>query len=303
MTPLHRSRYKAGAGADYSHRFHAGNVGDVWKHCALVAILRRTSRDAPVTYIDTHAGEGAYGLGPTGEWTEGIGRLLAGSAGAEAPAALADYLTLVRSLAPASESPTRYPGSPLFARAVLGNGAQMLLWERNAEAFARLAAHTGNAARTTLACADGLTALADAVRSAAANGHAVVALIDPPWSQKPDWITIPRALAAAVSQAPSACFVLWYPVKSLTRPNAMLAMLRAAGVPCTVAELITTPLGQRRNRLNGSAVLIVRPPAGALEALVAAGLAIGARCATDAGQWSLRVVGGQVQFPLRGNWT
>ncbi|MFZ4739261.1 MAG: 23S rRNA (adenine(2030)-N(6))-methyltransferase RlmJ, partial [Bradymonadia bacterium] len=61
----------------YSHRFHAGNHADVFKHLALVALLEASTRAgaAPVTYLETHAGEGRYTLGPTGEWTEGIGKL------------------------------------------------------------------------------------------------------------------------------------------------------------------------------------------------------------------------------------
>ena len=73
-----QSRYRADAAPDYSHRFHAGNIGDVWKHCALVEVLRRVAATvAPVTYIETHAGEGRYALAPTGEWTGGIGKLYA----------------------------------------------------------------------------------------------------------------------------------------------------------------------------------------------------------------------------------
>ena len=71
------SRYRdADAPPDYGHRFHAGNVGDVWKHTALLAVLDALDTGtAPAHYLDTHAGEGVYPLGPTGEWTEGIGRL------------------------------------------------------------------------------------------------------------------------------------------------------------------------------------------------------------------------------------
>jgi 23S rRNA A2030 N6-methylase RlmJ len=82
--------------------------------------------------------------------------------------------------------------------------------------------------------------------------------------------------------------VLWYPVKSLTRPNAMLARLADAGVPGTIAELVTTPLDQQRNRLNGSGVLLVRPPAGAVETIAAAAPIVGAACATQSGRWSFR---------------
>jgi len=79
-------------------------------------------------------------------------------------------------------------------------------------------------------------------------------------------------------------------VKSLTRPNAMIARLEAAGVRATAAELITTPLAHQRQRLNGSGMILVRPPVGAIESIAASAAAIGPRCATRAGSWSFRIV-------------
>ena len=101
---------------------------------------------------------------------------------------------------------------------------------------------------------------------------------------------MPDALAGAARRAPRACFVLWYPVKSLTRPNAMAARLEKAGVSATLAELITTPLALQRQRLNGSGLVLVRPPAGTAAALAAAAASLGERCATRPGVWSLRLV-------------
>jgi glutathione S-transferase len=102
---------------------------------------------------------------------------------------------------------------------------------------------------------------ADEVAVAEVGGDAVVVLIDPSWSQKADWTAI-RTRSRRGLDSPRTCFVLWYPVKSLTRPNAMIAPA-GAGVP-GVAELITTPFGApepaERDR-----VLVVNPPAGAIE--------------------------------------
>jgi 23S rRNA A2030 N6-methylase RlmJ len=100
---------------------------------------------------------------------------------------------------------------------------------------------------------------------------------------------VPDAVIGAARAAAGACIVLWYPLKSLTRPNAMLARVAAAGVSAIAAELVTTPFGERRARLNGSGVLLVRPPAGALEAISAALPVLGGRCATR-GTWSARIV-------------
>jgi 23S rRNA (adenine2030-N6)-methyltransferase len=151
-----------------------------------------------------------------------------------------------------------------------------------------VSAHT----RTHLTCADGLVGLADAARAAERRAAAVVVLIDPPYTQKGDWIAVPDALAGAAAATDRTCFMLWYPVKSLTRPNAMIARLATAGVAATVVEALTTPLDQQRRRLNGSGVLLVRPPAGTLEALAAAAVAIATICATRPGRWSTRILSG-----------
>lgn len=284
-----RSRYRPDAAPDYSHRFHAGNVGDVWKHCALVEVLRRAAATGRVVYVDTHAGDGVYSLGKTGEWTEGIGRLW-GADPATGDDTVTRYVGLCRSFGTGGDRPGRYPGSPALARAVLGRTAELALWESDPTAFATLARHLGGDARTRPTRGDGLDALPAALAGAEARADAVVALIDPPWAQKADWTLVPDALARAVRRSAAAHVILWYPVKSLTRPNAMQARLRAAGISATVAELITTPLDHQRQRLNGSGVLLVRPPDGALGAIAAAAPLVGSRCATRDGSWSFRMV-------------
>ncbi len=242
-----------------------------------------------VRYVETHAGEGTYALGPTGEWSEGIGRLWSMTHTNADDGAVARYVTLCRELSTATSPPEQYPGSPAFARALLGSEAALGFWERDEMSFNRLAAHARGDARVQLTHGDGLRALRDEVHRGESSSRAVVVLVDPPYTQKTDWILIPDALVQAVATSTRACVLLWYPVKSLTRPNAMLARLQAAGVSGTIVELITTPLDHKRNRLNGSGVLLVHPPAGALETLAAAAPIIGQRCATHAGAWSFRM--------------
>ncbi|MCC6766283.1 MAG: 23S rRNA (adenine(2030)-N(6))-methyltransferase RlmJ [Deltaproteobacteria bacterium] len=281
------SRYRPDDASDYSHRFHAGNVGDVWKHCVLVEVLRRAAAEnRVVAYVESHAGEGGYPLGPTGEWTEGIGRLWRAAGDLAAEDAAGRYLRLSRALA----SPDRYPGSPLLARAALPETATLALWESDAAASARLAAALAlPAPRVAITCGDGLAALPAAVAEAEAHGARVVALVDPPFTRKPDWIAVPDAVIAAAARAPRATLLLWYPLKSLTRPNAMIARFKAAGVAASVAELVTTPLEHQRSRLNGSGLVLVRPPDGALAAIAKAAPLLGARLATRPGVWSLRL--------------
>jgi len=278
------SRYAAvGSPSDYDHRLHAGNVGDVWKHVVLVEVLARAAETGDVAYVDTHAGEGRYALASTGEWSEGIGRLWT----ATSPV-LERYLALCRDVGGDDARPARYPGSPLIARAILGAGARLALWERDEHTAARLASVVSDP-QTRVTRADGLAALDGALDVAARSAATVVALVDPPWSRKSDWHDVPDALVVAAERHPRAWLLLWYPVKSLTRPNAMIERLAAAGVSGVAAELVTTPLEHQRRRLNGSGMLLVNVPDETVGSIAAAAPAIAGPCATFAGVWSLRV--------------
>lgn len=286
------SRYRPDSPSDYSHRFHVGNVGDVWKHCALVELLHRVAAASPrVGYVETHAGEGAYRLGATGEWTEGIGRLWRD---AQPPttgeSALGRYLGVCRRLGRGAERIEEYPGSPAIAQQILGPDARLDLFEQDEAAFARLRARVGEDRRVHAVRDDGWSGLGPALRAAESARGTAVALIDPPYSQKPEWGLAADALVAAAGVTERAHLMLWYPVKSLTRPNAMRARLEAAGVAGALVEVVTMPLDSKRHRLNGSGVLLVRPPGGILPALASAAAELGERCAVRHGTWSTRSV-------------
>src|SRR3954471_21457058 len=71
------SRGKRTLNMDYAHARHAGNAADVHKHVALVALLEALVRDeSPLTYVETHAGDGIYPLASVGEWGAGAQRVL-----------------------------------------------------------------------------------------------------------------------------------------------------------------------------------------------------------------------------------
>ncbi len=284
------SRYTVDGLPDYSHRFHAGNVGDVWKHCALVELLRfLAATPGRPGYLESHAGEGHYPLGPTGEWTEGIGRLWNLMPERDGDEAVGRYVELCRCLGRGGARPAAYPGSPAFAAQLLGPEATLRLWERDPAARARLAGVLGNDPRVRLESGDGLVGLAEAVVDAETRADAVLVLVDPPYGAKADWLDVPDAFAAAALASVGACLALWYPVKSLTRPNAMLDRLAQRGVAGVAIEVLTTPLDQRRNRLNGSGLVLVRAPDGVIRTLAASAAGLGVLCATRPGTWSVRM--------------
>lgn len=267
----------------YSHRFHAGNVGDVWKHVVWGALLAALAEEARSLHIvETHAGEGAYTLGPTGEWTAGIGRVWDFAQGKDVPWALRALL----SLCDQAEGRT-YPGSPAVTAAYLRDGDRAALYEWDAAACARLLENMGDdVAGVTVHGGDGLAALAELTCAAGAQP---VVFIDPPYSAKEDWTEVPTALANAYDAHPAMCGVLWYPIKSYTRPNAMLELLGKRKLPAVAVEIVTTPLKLQRNRLNGSGMLLVNAPSAVISAVLAAAPMLGEACATHGGHWAVRV--------------
>lgn len=265
--------------SDYSHRYHAGNIGDVWKHTALVAVLDALVADRrPVRIVDTHAGEGGYAFQATGEHTEGIGRLR--KAVPTGVPAVDRYVERVHRLT--NGDLRAYPGSPRFFVDARRAGDAVTLCEIAPDACAAL---RRNVRGVEIVEGSGYDTLAQVPVDDRTD---LFVHIDPPFVEKSEWNEAPDAIAAVRARIPTARCMLWYPVKSYTRPNTMLARLRQAGVPAVAIELLVTPLELKRNALAGSGVVLVDPPAGVVPALHAAASAIGPACATHDGRWFTR---------------
>lgn len=287
---------------DYAHARHAGNHGDVLKHVALAAVLGAVARDPePVVYAESHAGDGLFPLGSTGEWGEGISRLwdlpisadVGGSIGAGASRPIQAYRALVGRWSNAgAPRPRAYPGSPLIAQAILDRADrpadELRLFELDAQAAKVLRAALGADERALVAEEDGFAGIARVLAEAA--GRRAVVLIDPPYSDKGEWTEVARAVPAIYRDHPAATVLLWYPIRAMTRPVSLLNALAAAGVHGTTLELVATPLRLKREKLNGSGVALFRPPDAALRALCADLPELGQRLGTR-GEWTVRMFG------------
>ncbi len=111
---------------NYRHAFHAGNFADVLKHAVLARIVTHLKqKETPFRVIDNARGIARYDLAGdeasrTGEWRDGIGRLLGDDADplpADVAAVLAPYLGVVRDLNGGGGALRIYPGSPLVRAA------------------------------------------------------------------------------------------------------------------------------------------------------------------------------------------
>ena len=182
---------------NYRHAFHAGNFADVMKHAVLARILvYLTQKDAPLRFIDTHAGAGRYDLRSaeakrSPEWRDGIARVLKASPPAPIAALLEPYL---RAIGPhdAGGMPASYPGSPAIAQALLRPQDRIALCEAHPEEKEKLVAALGRDARLSIVGTDGYVALNAYCPPKERRG---LVLIDPPFEEPDELKHVEEALA------------------------------------------------------------------------------------------------------------
>jgi 23S rRNA (adenine2030-N6)-methyltransferase len=174
---------------NYRHAYHAGNFADVIKHAVLCRVLTYL-REKPAAFrvIDTHAGAGVYDLtasdaGKTGEWRNGIDRLLSAQFDPSTRDLLVPYLDAVGACNPPKRL-TTYPGSPALARSFLRRQDRLIACELEPRAAAALARNLHGDIRVKTIAIDGWTALSAYVPPKERRG---VVLVDPPFEQ-PDEI-------------------------------------------------------------------------------------------------------------------
>ncbi|HRN84358.1 MAG TPA: 23S rRNA (adenine(2030)-N(6))-methyltransferase RlmJ [Hyphomicrobium sp.] len=263
---------------NYRHAYHAGNFADVLKHAVLALIIAHLKRKPqPFRVIDTHAGTGVYDLGAeeaqkTGEWRDGIGRILADTPPRDVAEILAPYLDVVRAENGArGDSPSelvRYPGSPLLARRLLRPGDKLVVNEAHPEDSARLKTLFTKDPAVKVLALDGWMALKSLLPPPERRG---VVLIDPPFEEAGEFQRLVEALAAAHRRFATGTIVIWYPIKDPRRVRAFHRDAAALSIPkLLVAELcVRAPLSE--GALAGSGLLILNPPftlAAAVETLL-----------------------------------
>jgi 23S rRNA (adenine2030-N6)-methyltransferase len=246
---------------NYRHGFHAGNFADVVKHTVLSRIVCHL-RDKPSAFrvIDTHAGAGLYDLAGeqasrTGEWREGIERLMHADLAPPVRELLTPYLDVVSSFN-SSDGLKVYPGSPMLLRAWLRPQDRLIACELEPGAAAALAENlTG--ARAKALTMDGWTALSAFVPPKERRG---LVLIDPPYEATDEFFRLAPALAEAHRKWASGIYLLWYPIKDRAGPDALAKRLGRLGISKILRAELTISRQPDESRLNGSGLIVVNPP-------------------------------------------
>jgi 23S rRNA (adenine2030-N6)-methyltransferase len=255
---------------NYRHAYHAGNFADVLKHVVLSALIDALkAKPTPFAVVDTHAGSGCYALEgkeaeKTGEWRDGVGRLLFpdvgphASAGGTLPPLLRHWLDGLLALPGNERGLALYPGSPLQAARAMRETDSAQLCELHPEEAARLRELFHRDRRMHVHERNGYEALGALLPPKEKRG---LVLIDPPYeAQEAEYRLIEQALKAALVRWPTGVYAVWYPVKQRSQVQPFLRWLGHCGARRVLrAELLVHP-DDSPLRLNGSGMAIINAP-------------------------------------------
>jgi 23S rRNA (adenine2030-N6)-methyltransferase len=242
---------------NYRHAFHAGNHADVLKHLTLtLALSAMAKKETPLAVLDTHAGVGMYDL--TGEeavrspeWRDGIGRL---QDWAEAPAAFAPYLDLVR-----RAERLHYPGSPWITAQLLRPQDRLMACELHGPTFEALRDTMGSAKNIHLHARDGYEAVKALLPPPEPRG---LCLIDPPFEKEDELSRSVATLKLMQGRWRHGVALWWRPLKDVRALDAADSeILNGAKTSWLRADLAIAP-PQRDGKLAGSSMLVLNPPFG-----------------------------------------
>ena len=247
---------------NYRHAFHAGNFADVVKHIVIVRILTHLREKAtPFRVIDTHAGEGLYDLygeeaGRTGEWRDGIGRLVQAQLPAGAAELVAPYLAAVRACNH-GDGLRHYPGSPVLARHLLRPQDRLTACELEPRAAAALLRHLRGSPPAKVTAIDGWMALNAYVPPRERRG---LVIVDPPFERPDEFTRLADGVTAAYRKWPTGIYLLWHPVKDRDGPDRLIRKLRRIGVEKCLRVEFTVSAPRPDGGLSACGMVIVNPP-------------------------------------------
>ena len=250
---------------NYRHIYHAGNFADCLKHIILTRILvYLQKKEKPFFVLDSHAGIGLYDLSSeeaqkTGEWQNGIGRLI-GDDAAPLPEAIeticGPYLKVLGDLNP-DGAITTYPGSPKLVQLLSRAQDRASFIEKHPDDALTLKANSGRDARLHVREDDGWVALRADLPPKERRG---LVLVDPPFEETNEYTRMIDEFLKGYKRWSTGIYCLWYPIKARREVDQAAEQLKEAGIANSLrAELIIQKLDTAK-RLNGTGLFIINPP-------------------------------------------
>ncbi|WP_375599209.1 23S rRNA (adenine(2030)-N(6))-methyltransferase RlmJ [Devosia sp. Naph2] len=281
---------------NYRHAFHAGNFADVVKHTILTRIIDYLMRkDAAFRVIDTHAGLGIYDLfgdkaERTGEWRDGIGRVMAAELPAPVAELLAPYLAAIRAQNPEGDL-RYYPGSPFITRHMLREQDRLMAFELHPMDANRLKENFAGDFQTRITQLDAWDIFGTHLPPKEKRG---LVLVDPPFEEKGEFIRMVQGLEKAHKRWPGGTYAFWYPIKEPEEVEAYVKALKRTGIPKILRLELTIRAPSAPPRLHGTGMVVVNPPF-VLEEEMRKVLPVLAELLSDEGRgrWSVDWVAGE----------
>lgn len=251
----------------YRHAFHAGNHGDVLKHCVLLQVLEYLKRKETAFWvIDTHAGAGLYDLSEawarqTGEAQRGVRTVIERLQG-QAPAVrlVERYVHAIEHFNPRGTW-NCYPGSPALALAALRPQDRLHLFELHPTEIDvlhhNLERLQAPPKRVAVVHANGFTGLNALLPPAPRRG---LVLIDPSYEDKADYRHVLQAVRAGLQRFAHGCYLVWYPLVQRVQVQDMVRALERLPVDWLHATLTVRQPAADGLGLHGSGVFLINPP-------------------------------------------
>lgn len=247
---------------NYRHIYHAGNFADVLKHAVLARlVIYMQNKDKAFRVLDTHAGIGLYDLSSqeaqkTGEWRDGIGRLIDADLPAAAADLLAPYLRIIREMNPESDLKL-YPGSPKLARILFRPQDRLSAMELHPDDARRLARLFEGDYQARVTELDGWLALGAHLPPKEKRG---IILVDPPFEEEGEYERLAKGLATAYRRFPGGTYCLWYPLKKGAPIKAFHQALQELEIPKMLCLELSVRSDRETTGLSGSGLIVVNPP-------------------------------------------
>ncbi|MBF0177199.1 MAG: 23S rRNA (adenine(2030)-N(6))-methyltransferase RlmJ [Magnetococcales bacterium] len=248
----------------YQHAYHAGGLADVHKHGSLAVLLAKmVAKEKPLSYLETHAGQGYYDLsGPeshkTGEAHQGILRLLA----AHLPPPDHPYRRVIEATQSAF-GPSFYPGSPRIAQLLLRPVDRLHLMELHPAAHAMLRRQV-RGKNIFIHHRDGHE-----------GGPALLPpqprrsliLVDPSYEVKTEYDRVGQTILRMHRLCPEAVILLWYPLLKGDPHQPLCRLLTAASLPKFARRECQLHDPAQTERMYGSGLMFINLPHGVEKAL------------------------------------
>jgi 23S rRNA (adenine2030-N6)-methyltransferase len=246
----------------YRHAFHAGNFADVLKHSVLTLVLEyMTRKDKGFTYIDSHSGAGMYSLNDeyaqkTGEYKDGIAKIISSKDDENFPEALVPYLELIDQLNTENELAV-YPGSPGIAKACMRRQDSAHLFELHPTDIQHLTEFCQRWRKAHVKQSDGYQGILGLVPPPSRRG---VILIDPPYELKEDYPKAVSTIVKAYNKFSSGTYILWYPMVTRERVDTMERDFQRSEVKNLLQVEFCQQADSDEYGMTGTGLFIVNPP-------------------------------------------